>query len=44
MPQQLLSPEIQAFATGFPLTLMHGNLSDNGLGANMRGVQAVSSS
>ncbi len=27
MPQQLLSPEIQAFATGFPLTLMHAGLT-----------------
>ncbi len=27
MPQQLLSPEIQAFATGFPITLLHASLT-----------------
>jgi putative membrane protein len=27
MPQQLQSPEIQAFATGFPITLMHAGLT-----------------
>lgn len=27
MPQQLLSPEIQAFATGFPVTLLHASLT-----------------
>jgi putative membrane protein len=27
MPSQVQSPEIQAFATGFPLTLMHGGIT-----------------
>ncbi|MCI3133180.1 DUF350 domain-containing protein [Phenylobacterium aquaticum] len=27
MPSQLQSPEIQAFATGFPLTLMHAGVT-----------------
>ncbi len=27
MPTQIQSPEIQAFATGFPLTLMHGGIT-----------------
>lgn len=27
MPQSLLSPEIQAFTTGFPVTLMHAGLT-----------------
>jgi putative membrane protein len=27
MPQQLQSPELQAFATGFPITLMHAGLT-----------------
>jgi putative membrane protein len=27
MPEQIQSPEIQAFATGFPLTLMHGGIT-----------------
>jgi putative membrane protein len=27
MPSQLLSPEIQAFATGFPITLIHAGVT-----------------
>ena len=27
MPEQIQSPEIQAFATGFPLTVMHGGIT-----------------
>ena len=27
MPQSLLSPEIQAFTTGFPITLLHAGLT-----------------
>jgi len=27
MPQQLQSPELQAFAAGFPITLLHGGLT-----------------
>jgi putative membrane protein len=27
MPQQMLSPEIQAFTTGFPVTLLHAGLT-----------------
>jgi putative membrane protein len=27
MPVQIQSPEIQAFATGFPLTVMHGGIA-----------------
>ena len=27
MPSQLQSPEIQAFATGFPITLLHAGVT-----------------